>query len=1513
MNAYSALLCDSDEEDYSQHDDNDGHSSEHSFVLRPVVDTTTIPQFKMCADPWIRPQDTNIGDGGWSVSHFLVVNVPLHSFNNSSAPSSFSDLDTADQTHFKEMATARLLGLITEHTDGFLKNGSHVQQETNEEEEEETHEGNARTRKKQKKDRTIFNYFRANPSTHGSSPMFVYTLQWIMQRGDTNCVLAAQFGKLVFDKLHSDTRGFAYLMEKNLKNRTLVHLDEARQVDPIEKKWAEHGQHVWGLYRHVTTESELWSQLDKYGGAHVAPDQDSREVITRKLGLASNNNNHVLSPERTLNPFHGRTLNPNAMLAGLKDQQGDDLDIYRRQVDPGIYYTSSTSIFNIPPDLQENWFFLSPGFHPLTTKLPPCPRSNSSASIRLLNMWVEVVNRQEGKKWALDASDPLTVKEYNACMKKADPSTSASIEQEASMRIAALKSVSGIKGSNSAESLHGESGLLRNPQKELKDELRMCNEYVERWRSMSVDELRHNTGHASQSEYESRFLKIKCQYEAAQSDLVTMGIARADELLANNATQLPAGLVHRLKKGRAEVDSRPNGSAIVQRTMTDARLSAFGHLCSLDASWLTDVLGVQTLDTYHWHGLLNNSFIAVMDGVPKYATHLFGEAQAGKSHYLMALEKTLPEGVVVGAGSESENAKSAGFNPQDGFVVWYDEAAQQFLTQKTEVGMRRQEEVKQRITNGKTTRTRAEVVETPTGKTVRDRVVTTRATEVMIMCSNLGQNLGGSAKGEQNPMQQRFQNYHVRQPLQEWLKQSSMDTARALSEPENKALKSDLLTLDYLTTLLLFYGNCVPQFEVDLNHPRKYMQRLDAELSSRFDMPDSDSRLNQKRENLLCVLAARHAAFAVMCCSQYTDLHKAFERDDDGLRPSFNSQDMANCIVPLKMPTPEIISFAWSLEKCQHLHSLHDNMALTVCKILGMDKDAAAKRRVEGHSAGIPTSVYLTKDERNAARGILDGSNQQIEIERALARLYNRRNALLNAGASYYAENVFGVDESSFQAHMHEDRANSLPPCLMPSFTELEMFYTSQQIFDIACAFTRQGGPKDLDVTAPGYSFLVNDNYFDLRWVTSSKFNKPIDRICNDMLFVMKWMCHVGNNAISDGLQNMISTLQISCPQHSTRVPKPVGQEFGGQFQEQGDMQGAAFQDPSNFGGFGPGISGQTLNGQYGGSTSQPNICDNIMDKVQEAINKGSFRPIRGYEEPCRWVSERVVKHVGTADSHALAWNSEYLRRTMELHAEASLALIDKEGFYYINPSTGEKHAVGERGQLTRNGMPEYYAAMDLYRISTVIQSVTWHGNSLGYFVQPWAQPAHRNRPCLLEVGGGPPSCYSRFPASSSSVSTASSVEVDKAQLSKITGTCVSDKEVRDYNKRMSGKEYYDDMSVSGEPQDAWTVAACKVLREKGLECTFDNTNAEGVRTFASYSLALLQEYRRSLLSSKNITRKQFEHQCMQKDNEFEDSFSDEEDETLCMESLARVEDELSREMMHTSDSSFLESMLGAC
>ena len=1149
----------------------------------------------------------------------------------------------------------------------------------------------------------------------------------------------------------------------------------------------------------------------------------------------------------------------NPLKAGI-DKIGSSENAAKLQLEPDKYQArdpdtnTSYNVFCVDRRIAGNddvaasdckFWVLDPSFDPLITEWPPMPRSATSPPKEVLLIFKEVlVQRGEGN-WAAGLSwdSPALQVRFETHLRgeqALDMHTSA-MERRNVVVNREKVAPTGTTAVAPGQADGPQRGTPVSPMTTLRKALQNCVDMLHEWRTYQYNQMEDHyrsggaasgsgtvnfgTDATNEAERVRKEWQVKeIQFENAMRAYRTMAIARAEVLLQTQTSQLPPGLVHRIKEGAKLIGRSRGGSALFDTELCDARLSAFGHLCNEDHYWATEVCGMEGRDCAHiFPTMLYHTFEACLLQ-PKSLFLLYGEGASGKSMWLTrVLPMTVPKGMIIDGGSESANAGNNGENPVDMFLEVFDESTNWLrgdTSGKNPAATDKQEKYKERITKGRSSHKRTVRKSMPDGsETLVDDIIVTNAGQAMFMCANLGPNLGGEGKGSaQDPMASRVKGLHVRKAP----RRRKIRDPNPMRLPEHKEKQQNMLVLDYLTTRACFLYNTVPGFQPPLGYARELWLRLDQALFEQFEIPLPEDRDRERREAMLTTVKMRAACFETFGVTQYHNLYNEKPLEEGAKRPVFQPSDMHRIHKHLN-PDKEQILYVFCLELKQRNVSLTDALAIALAETLGLDRSAPGR-----------AFTSLTQDRDYLARTDADGkgssshdtAHAEPRLKAREERLRRRRETLVPAATGLQPDDID------------------------PEWSEVCIFYAPHEVLSKCkkAASSSVGVTDDEGDAAPRVRFLrraaeasdeggmaADGTVWDLKWMISPElrgsFRSVAEVICNRD-YLMFRAC-VGQAVASDGLRTISTHERVKQKQGTGLVKAPPSSEGSG---SGGNTNINDWDNEPDENGSVPTKRRRTAEAVAKITDFMQTSPDEQKSNYQKALkNPNMFGAARLMssdsddlvEQPAlsfKFDASASAMGSDPTVSRHLAINTEWMRRKIEAcEGEARLYMRNYPGMYIKCEGSGttQPYCINEMREIQSDGLPRSYDCAEMYRVIWCAKLIIWGSgimDSSPEFVLPFSRLDEQSALMTIDLRRKEPAGLSaemeRRKKKQTSFATSGTTPY---MYSLAFGKRADTDTMRSYNDETTGQAYYRDRDEKGNPIDPFNGALFTWATREGL------------------------------------------------------------------------------------------------
>ena len=391
------------------------------------------------------------------------------------------------------------------------------------------------------------------------------------------------------------------------------------------------------------------------------------------------------------------------------------------------------------------------------------------------------------------------------------------------------------------------------------------------------------------------------------------GIAEVEDMLENDNEDLPTGLVRRASEAVKHIQTLPSRSPVASAVLeTNDKLSTYGNMLEIECRFAHCILECASFRS--WMLVYLKSFDAVADMKQKFVVAVIGNAGGGKSTFMEMLEKTTLPGTVQMQGSTSDVAEKNGASDVSGSVAYFDEKPRWMNPGHEQINDRKMMITECQIVHIRTAR---ELNDEGVEQFVR-QVITTEHTEQIMCCMNTGPALGANENQFYNdnehyalcdrviPLFLRNMDHHDGDPK----------FVGNLANPVNAKAFAEHRTRESLTTLLMVVRNCVPGFDVELDHVKTTFEAIDGELLRSSDIAKPTSREQLVRYALLRSTSLMHAGHVVFNQYETQRLHAPQLWPHGATAPAaFTMAQLRFCLPVLKVPTSEMALSALFLER----------------------------------------------------------------------------------------------------------------------------------------------------------------------------------------------------------------------------------------------------------------------------------------------------------------------------------------------------------------------------------------------------------------------------------------------------------------------------------------------------------------------------------------------------------------------------------------------------------------------
>jgi hypothetical protein len=333
--------------------------------------------------------------------------------------------------------------------------------------------------------------------------------------------------------------------------------------------------------------------------------------------------------------------------------------------------------------------------------------------------------------------------------------------------------------------------------------------------------------------------------------------------------------------------------------------SSFGHAIQTEARFARDVcnFGLGDVGIVQWFAIVLGSLEALVNQ-PKMGSKFYGARGKGKSTGLKQAAEVMLDGSISKIGNASKMAKSNGRTDYDASLAYHDEQPA-FFTDPRDPAVNL---MKESLTDGVLVNDRTEEsnfrADGQQSKFATRRIITHHG-EKLVILANEPITLGPTETIK--ALQDRFSHYLYNTRSTE----ENVDWKNVLDDPKIMARVREHKTTEALVTLLLTLTNCIPAFKPNMNYSDAMATQLQRRMSI-YNATPLTPRQHEQRRVTLTVLCAINA---VASCFTY---QRAFDKASNTAHPvdynePFNMMMLKRCIQYMKVPTPEMCSFAWQM------------------------------------------------------------------------------------------------------------------------------------------------------------------------------------------------------------------------------------------------------------------------------------------------------------------------------------------------------------------------------------------------------------------------------------------------------------------------------------------------------------------------------------------------------------------------------------------------------------------------
>lgn len=391
--------------------------------------------------------------------------------------------------------------------------------------------------------------------------------------------------------------------------------------------------------------------------------------------------------------------------------------------------------------------------------------------------------------------------------------------------------------------------------------------------------------------------------DIAMNEYLDGAINAVVSLVNRNDPYYPSAHIRRVAASMRRLQE-PDAELFPDEKLT-GEWSSFGHAIQTEARFARDVcnFGLGDVGIVQWFAIVFGSFEALVNQ-PKMGCKFYGPRGKGKSTGLKQAAEVMLDGAVTKIGNSSKMAKSNGRTDYDASLAYHDEQPA-FFTDPKDPAVNL---LKESLTDGILVNDRTEEsnfrADGQQSKFATRRIVTHHGEKTVIL-ANETITLGKSETIK--ALQDRFSHflYNTRST------EENFDWRNTLDNPKIMARVREHKTTEALITLLLTLTNCIPAFKPNMNYSDAMATQLQRRMSIYNALPLTPRQHEQRRVTLTVLCAVN----AVASCFTY---QRAFDKATNSKHPvaydePFNMMMLKRCIQYMKVPTPEMCSFAWQM------------------------------------------------------------------------------------------------------------------------------------------------------------------------------------------------------------------------------------------------------------------------------------------------------------------------------------------------------------------------------------------------------------------------------------------------------------------------------------------------------------------------------------------------------------------------------------------------------------------------
>lgn len=900
----------------------------------------------------------------------MVVNIPISCFSNDAT--GFKDFATPRDGSVRVASIAALLGLLcAPYSKGFMS-GNHSETTVQRKREEENAEQEGDKDAPKPKVKRVHRYMVEGEDGE-LHPMVTWGVEELYNQ-DKRILLAMRVWLFVFDESHSVSHMIRKVMaesedennankmghcQNSMRRQNIAHQSvKTRQVAGLSLDTAVLEDHAGGVYRHISTEHDLLGVYKAYanktedceGRCPIDFDGLPHGSLNARIGSDQRfGGSHVLSPEFVLN-----AQRPAAMAAGLVDGNGDFLDVNPQQLDPSSYFHRlhdngpESGRFVPPPWLFDSddslvAFFLQtdPSRLNLFDMAIPTPVSGGAVpGDALLTLYNETYNPGRPMNRAqvirgfnrIATSTSSSVNDAIAFMRNTVldwGSSDASQEEKRKIKEMRRMCQNGMSAYGASGDGGQMSGIVIQPRECLVEISHLsCKIYSkliapfasnERKR---LKELKHKENQSCDPDAIHTAAEEKRAFEerhvVLMDELIEYQLNKIQRafLSKSDSEAMPPGYNSIWQGLFNELESCQDNSACIAFSLgspnatTDSTKTVFGRMVQWIGEYYENDLLIEGRDWRLCYEVLFCAYEILTDET--FLLLIAGSKGGGKSQRLKRIQAALVPGWVTASGSSSEKADKQGQQDADaGSLKYYDELPSD-LGQADAGAI---ENWKSKLLERKLVYQKAMPARGSDGlETHRSVKLVTPHRSSHCVLTNEGILFAHGSSGRPSSSKEALLDRCILTNVRtiKTRNHTGTELEEHFSHPEAGRRMRIFRVLTCLAALLRMLIFRCPHLRPDTAYAQRCFDLFDERLYKNYGLPKPTSRRNGKRLENLVTLCCLHAAYTVFCNAQ-TAANFAMSAPNEQYPNGqpFDIRQLKQCIA-LLVPTPEMISFAWS-------------------------------------------------------------------------------------------------------------------------------------------------------------------------------------------------------------------------------------------------------------------------------------------------------------------------------------------------------------------------------------------------------------------------------------------------------------------------------------------------------------------------------------------------------------------------------------------------------------------------